>query len=61
MKTLKKIDKAGVMFREVECDDRLKKVMGQRINPNVEKIMLLENTCIFMMISRKSGSMGLHL
>ena len=37
MKTLKKIDKARVMFREIECDEKLKKMMSQRINPNVEK------------------------
>ena len=37
MKVLKQIDNARVMYREVECNDKLKKAMGQRINPNVEK------------------------
>ena len=37
MKTLKNIDSARVKFREIDCNEKIKKVMGERINPNVEK------------------------
>ena len=37
MKTLKNIDDARVKYRELECNDKLKKVLGEKINPNVEK------------------------
>ena len=37
MKTLKSIDSARVRMREIDCDNKLKKVRSERINPNVEK------------------------
>ena len=37
MKTLRNIDDARVKVREIECNNKLKKVMGEKINPNVEK------------------------
>ena len=37
MKALKEIDKARVMFRETDCDERLKRIRGQKINPSVER------------------------
>jgi hypothetical protein len=35
MKTLKAMDLARVQMREIDCNSKLKKVMSQRINPNV--------------------------
>ena len=37
LKALKTIDSARVKFREVDCDMKLKQVMTERINPNVER------------------------
>ena len=37
MRKLKLLDEARVKYREIECDEKLKKVMSERINPNVEK------------------------
>ena len=37
MKALKTIDQARVKFRQVDCDERLKKIRSQRINPAVER------------------------
>ena len=37
MKALKNIDEARVKFRKFDCEERLKKVRRQRINPAVER------------------------
>ena len=61
MKTLKKIDKARVTFREIECDDKLKKVMSQRINPNVEKTYTIGEGVYFYDEKRKEWKQGTAL
>ena len=37
MKKLKCLDEIRVKFRETDCDEKLRKVMGERLNPNVER------------------------
>ena len=37
MKALKSIDEARVKFRKIDCDERLKKIRSQKINPAVER------------------------
>ena len=61
MKTMKKLDKARVMFRQVECDDKLKKVMGQRINPNVEKSYSIGEFVYFYDDKKKEWKQGTAL
>ena len=49
MKTLKAIDSARVKAREIYCNEKLKKVRSERINPNLEMIFLISVTqCSFM-------------
>ena len=61
MKTLKKIDKARVMFKEIECDEKLKKMMSQRINPNVEKLYNIGEHVFFNDDKRKEWKRGTAL
>ena len=61
MKSLKKIDKARVMFREIECNEKLKKVMSQRINPNVEKSYKIGERVFFYDDRKKEWKPGTAL
>ena len=61
MKTLKKIDKARVIFRQVECDDKIKKLMSQRINPNVERSYKMGEHVYFYDNKRKEWKQGTAL
>ena len=47
MKALKSIDDARVQAREIDCNNKLKKVMGEKINPNVEKSYNLGDPILF--------------
>ena len=47
MKTLKAMDSARLKMREIDCDTKLKKALGQRINPNVEKFYKLGDPVFF--------------
>ena len=60
-KTLKNIDAARVMFRQIDCDDKLKKVMSQKINPNVEKAYKLGDPVLFYDMKKKEWRKGTAL
>ena len=47
MKTLKNIDQARIKFRETECDTKLKKAIGEKINPNVERFYNIGDPVFF--------------
>ena len=47
MRTLKAMDTARVKMRELECDSKLKKALGQRVNPNVERFYKLGDPVFF--------------
>ena len=61
MRTLKNIDDARVKFREIDTDDKLKKVMGQRINPNVEKLYEMGDPVFFYDEKKKQWKKGTAL
>ena len=61
MKTLKNIDEARVMFRQVDCDDKLKKVLGQKINPNVERAYKIGDPILFYDMKKKGWRKGTAL
>ena len=60
-KTLKNIDDARVMFRQVDCDSKLKKVMGQKINPNVERAYKIGDPVLFYDMKKKEWRKGTAL
>ena len=61
MKTLKNIDDARVKFREVDCNAKLKKVMTERINPNVEKPYDMGDPIFFYDVKKKEWKKGTSL
>ena len=61
MKTLKHIDETRVAYRKVECDDKLKKALSQRINPNVEKYYNLGDPVFFYNDKKKEWKKGTAL
>jgi hypothetical protein len=47
MRTLKAMDTARVKIREIDCDSKVKKVMSQKVNPNVERFYHLGDPVFF--------------
>ena len=47
MKTLKTMDYARTKMREIDCDSKIKKALGERINPNVERFYRLGDPVFF--------------
>ena len=61
MKALKNIDEARVIFREMDCNERLKKVRSQRINPSVEKHYEMGDPVFFRDSKKKQWKQGTAL
>ena len=61
MKTLKAMDSARVKMREIDCDVKLRKVMSERINPNVERNYKLGDPIFFYDDKRKEWKKGTAL
>ena len=61
MRVLKSIDEARVQFRKIDCDNKLKKVLGQRMNPNVEKDYGMGDAVFFFDDKRKEWKKGTAL
>ena len=53
MKTLKSMDDARVKMREIDCNEKLKKVRSEKVNPNVEKTYNLGDPVFFYDDKRK--------
>ena len=58
MKKLKLLDEARVKYREIECNDKLKKVEEMRINPNVENSYEVGDLVYFFDDKRKHWKKG---
>ena len=58
MRKLKMLHEARVKFREVECSEKLKKVTGQRLNPNVEKSYEIGDPIYFYDEKKKEWKRG---
>ena len=61
MKTLKNIDEVRVKFREVDCNDKLKKAFGERMNNNVEKQYEMGESLFFFDDKKKEWKKGTAL
>ena len=61
MKALKNIDKNRVRFREIDCDTRIKKALGEKMNLNVEKAYNLGDPVFFYDQKRKEWKRGTAL
>ena len=61
MKTLKKIDQARIKYREAECDDKLKKAISEKINPNVERFYRIGDPVLFYDQKKKNWKKGTAL
>ena len=61
MKALKLIDDIRVKYRQFECDEKLKKLRSQRINPCVEKNYNMGDPVIFRDSKRKEWKQGIAL
>ena len=61
MKALKTIDVARVKHRETDCSMKLKQVMSERINPNVEKIYQIGDPVFFYDLKKKKWKKGTAL
>ena len=61
MKTLKNIDAARVKFREIDCNAQIKKVLSEKINPNVEKPYHMGDPVFFFDQKRKEWKKGTAL
>ena len=61
MKALKNIDETRVKFREIDSNERLKKVRGQRINPNVERSYKIGDPVFFFDDKKKEWKKGTAL
>ena len=61
MKAWKNIDETRVKFREVDCNEKLKKALGERMNPNVEKNYELGEALLFYDDKRKKWKKGTAL
>ena len=48
-------------FRKVDCDDKLKRAMGQKINPNVERAYKIGDPILFYDSKKKEWKKGTAL
>ena len=58
MKKLRLLDNARVKYREIECNDKLKRVEELRINPNVENNYEVGDLVYFFDDKRKHWKRG---
>ena len=61
MKALREINETRVMFRELDCSERLRKVKGQRINPAVERFYSMGDPVLFRDAKKKKWVPGTAL
>ena len=61
MKALKHIDDARVKYREYDCNEKLKKVKSQKINPSVEISYSMGDPVLFRDTKRKEWKQGTAL
>ena len=61
MRALKRIDEVRVKFRKYDCDEKLKKVRSQRINPCVERNYEMGDPVLFRDSQRKEWKQGTAL
>ena len=61
MRVLKSIDEARVKYRQIDCDNKLKMVVGQRMNPNVEKEYVMGDAVFFFDDKRNESKKGTAL
>ena len=61
MRALKNIDEVRVKYRQHDCDERLKEVRSQRVNPNVERNYTMGDPVIFRDSKRKEWKHGTAL
>ena len=61
MKTLKNMDSARIKMREIDSSSKLKKVLSQRINPNVERFYRLGDPVFFYDDKKKHWKRGTAL
>ena len=61
MKTLKNIDEARVRYREIDSNEKLKKALGERMNPNVEKQYAMGEALFFYDDKRRTWKKGTAL
>ena len=58
MRKLKCLDEIRVKFRETECDKKLRKVMGERLNPIVEQTYQIGDPIYFFDDKKKAWRKG---
>ena len=61
MKALKRIDDARIKYREIDCNEKLKKVQGEKINPNVERFYNIGDPVFFYDQKKKQWKKGTAL
>ena len=61
MKALKLLDEARVKFRQIDCDERIKKVLSQKVNPYVEKYYKMGDPVYFRDDKKKQWKKGVAL
>ena len=61
MKTLKQIDEARIKYGEIECNEKLKKVAGEKINLNVERFYKIGDPIFFYDQKKKQWKKGTAL
>ena len=61
MRALRNIDEVRVKYREQDCNEKLKKIRSQRINPGVEKHYEMGDPVIFRDTNRKEWKHGTAL
>ena len=61
LRALQNIDEARVKYRKYDCDEKLKKVRSQRINPSVEKFYKMGDPVLFRDDKKKKWIQGTAL
>ena len=61
MRVLKAIDNARVQYRQIDCNNKLKKIVGERMNPNVEKDYAMGDPVFFFDDRRREWKKGTAL
>ena len=61
LRALQNIDEARVKYRKYDCDEKLKKVRSQRINPSVEKFYNMGDPVLFRDDKKKKWIQGTAL
>ena len=61
MRTLKNIDSIRVKYREFDCDEKLKKIRSQKINPAMERNYQMGDPVLFRDTKKKEWKQGTAL